>query len=345
MRLPAESTTDLSDVLPYDWSLLARYQPVARRAASEVELYLSRGCPYNCSFCMERAKRDTSWRAAEPLAAVEELHRADRELDLRGWSLRILDPLFGLRSDWRKTFLSALAERPVRADKVWLVLRADLIDREDMALMARANVACGFGLESGDPAQLKRIRKTGKLHGFLDKMLDIAQWARELNVAWGANIIVGHPGETEQSMRTSAAYMRKLFLDPRGTHGFLAADPFRLYPGSPIDDQLDDWVRDTGMHAHRYPWWFDGDQDFLSEWIDPSASLDYLTAERLRHELFDPVLREIPERFAYQGAGREYMLRAPKAEAARTDPRRRERTRSLHRLWSRLSAFEAGAAQ
>ena len=185
--------------MPYDWSLLARYLPALQRSASELQIYLSRGCPYDCSFCMERAKRDTSWRAIEAEAAIEELHRVDRIVDLRGMSLRILDPLFGMKSEWRKHVLNGLARRPLRADKTWLVMRADLIDREDMALMARANVACGFGLESGDPGQLRRIRKSGKLASFLDKMLQIADWARELNVPFGANIIVGHPGETEAS--------------------------------------------------------------------------------------------------------------------------------------------------
>jgi len=335
--LGPESLTDLSSLVPYDWSLLDRYRPVLKRTASQVEIYLARGCPYDCSFCMERTKRDTSWRAIEALQAVEELHRVDRFADLRGMSLRILDPLFGMKVEWRKQFLEELARRPVRADKTWLVMRVDLIDREDMVLMARANVACGFGLESGDQGQLRRIRKSGKLAGFLDKMLQIAEWARELNVAFGANIIIGHPGESEQSLRTSARYMERLFLDPRGTHGFLAVDPFRLYPGSPIDEALPEWIAETGMHVHRYPWWFDGDQAFLSEWVDPSSSLDYVRTKELVHELFAPILHEIPKRFAYTGSGREYMLRAPLDEAAHYTEARRRRWRELHGLWSQLN--------
>ena len=335
--LGPESLTDLSSLVPYDWSLLQRYQPVLKRAASQVEIYLARGCPYDCSFCMERTKRDTSWRAIDALDAVEELHRVDRHVDLRGMSLRILDPLFGMKVDWRKQFLEALARRPVRADKTWLVMRIDLIDREDMALMSRANVAVGFGLESGDQGQLRRIRKSGKLAGFLDKMMDIAQWSRELNVPWGANIITGHPGETEQSLRTSAKYMERLFLDPRGTHGFLAVDPFRLYPGSPIDEALPEWTAETGMRVHRYPWWFDGDQSFLSEWIDASDELDYARTKNLVHELFAPILQQIPERFAYQGSGREYMLRAPLEEATHYTEARRRHWQELHALWSQLN--------
>jgi hypothetical protein len=219
-------------------------------------------------------------------------------------------------------------------------MRVDLIDREDMALMARANVACGFGLESGDEGQLRRIRKSGKLTSFLDKMLQVSEWARELSVPFGANIIVGHPGETEASLRTSARYMEKLFLGPHGTHGFLAVDPFRLYPGSPIDEQLSTWIAETGMHVHRYPWWFDGDQAFLSEWVDPSDSLDYVRTKHLTYELFAPILREIPKRFAYVGAGREYMLRAPFAEATNYTEARHQQWQQLHALWSKLNRRE-----
>lgn len=331
-----ESLPDPSVLGGYDWSLLARYLPIMRRSASELQLYLSRGCPYDCSFCMERAKRDTSWRAIDADEAVAELHRVDALVDLRGMSLRILDPLFGMKSEWRKRVLHGLVKKPLRAEKTWLVMRADLIEREDMELMARANVACGFGLESGDPGQLRRIRKSGKLASFLDKMLQIADWARELNVAFGANIIVGHPGESEASMRESARYMERLFLDPRGTHGFLAVDPFRLYPGSPIDEHLDQWKADTGMRVHRYPWWWDGDQAFLSEWIDPSDSLDYARCKALYYELFEPIVRAIPERFAYQGRGREYMLRAPLGELAVFSPERKRMLRQQHAFWSRV---------
>ena len=51
---------------PVDWELLSRYRSTARSAASQAEIYLSRGCSYDCAFCMERAKRDTSWRALDP---------------------------------------------------------------------------------------------------------------------------------------------------------------------------------------------------------------------------------------------------------------------------------------
>jgi protein-L-isoaspartate(D-aspartate) O-methyltransferase len=336
--LGPESVPDPSELVPYDWSLLERYRPVARRVASQAEIYLSRGCPYDCAFCMERAKRDVSWRALDPEEAVEELHRLDQFLDLSRWTLFVADALFGMKRKWRKTFLEALARRPIRARKIWLLIRVDLVEREDIALMARANVGPGFGLESGDPEQLKRIRKAGRLHDYLEKMITVAEWAREDNVAFGCNIIVGHPGETEKSLRTSAAYMKRLFVDhPKGTHGFLSVDPFRLYPGSPIDEERDAWERDTGMRVHRYPWWHDGDQDFLAEWVDPSGDLTFRRCNELRHELFDPIVTAIADRYAYTGPARDYYMRAVTEQVELVEPKRRLRTLGMWHLWRGLT--------
>jgi protein-L-isoaspartate(D-aspartate) O-methyltransferase len=331
---------------PYDWTLLESYRPVARRVASQAEIYLSRGCPYDCAFCMERAKRDVSWRALEPGRAVEEMHRLDRFLDLSGWTLFVADALFGMKRPWRRAFLEELARRPVRARKIWLLIRLDLVDREDLALMARANVAPGFGLESGDPEMIRTIRKAGRLDEHLDRMMDVAGWAHELGVPFGANVIVGHPGETEASLRRSAAFLERVFLgDPRGTMGFLSVDPFRLYPGSPIDEEREDWEQRTGMRAHRYPWWNDGDQGFLSEWVDPSASLDFARARALKHLLFDPIVRAIPARFAYQGPARDYFERAISEQVALASDRARLADLGLWHLWQGLTGRDGGDAR
>lgn len=340
--LGPESVAHPDEADPYDWSLLDRYRPVAHRVASQAEIYLSRGCPYDCAFCMERAKRDVSWRALEPGRAVEEMHRLDRFLDLSQWTLFIADALFGMKRPWRRAFLEELARRPIRARKIWLLIRLDLVEREDLALMARANVAPGFGLESGDPALLRTIRKAGRLDDHLDRMMDVAAWAHELGVPFGANVIVGHPGETEETMRRSAAFLSRLFLgDPRGTMGFLSVDPFRLYPGSPIDEEREEWEARTGMKVHRYPWWDDGDQGFLSEWVDPSATLGFRRTLELKRELFDPIVRAIPARFAYQGPARDYFERAIDEQVELASDRARLNTLGLWHLWKELTGGDA----
>jgi|GEM_PF-469475 len=312
---------DELDALPVtDWSLLDRYKGIARSIASQTQLYLSRGCPFDCAFCMERAKRDVSWRAFSVDRAVEEVLALHRWLDLRSWTLYVADALFGMKVSWRRTFLAKLATHQVPVEKIWLLIRVDLVEDEDLRLFADANCGLGFGLESGDPTQLATIRKAGRLDTYLDRMKDIAAWALERDVPWGANVIVGHPGETPSSIERSAKYLNELFLGPRGTTGFLSVDPFRLYPGSPIDAERGDWEARYGTKFHAVgsglTWWHEGDPDFLSEWVDPSRELDFLTRERMQDQHFAPLLDAIEPRFVYQGKARDYFVRSLRDQAS-----------------------------
>lgn len=321
--LGPEAIDDLDSLPPSDWSLLARYKGIARRVASQAQVYLSRGCPFDCAFCMERAKRETSWRPLSVERAIGEIESLHRFLDLRGWTLYFGDALFGMRKSWRRNFLEELARRQVPVDKHWLLIRVDLVEDEDLRLFAGANCGLGFGLESGDPGQLAVIRKSGRLDDYLDRMEHIAERAREHDVPWGANVICGHPGETEATLRNSAAWLERLFVRQRGTTGFLSIDPFRLYPGSPIDADRGYYEQKFGTRFHRPHWWDDGDPAFLSEWVDPSEGLDWRRREALQHELLVPVLAQVEQHFVYRGSAREYFLRAVREQLQFCAPRQR----------------------
>lgn len=324
-----------------DWHLLDRYKPIARTVASQAEIYLSRGCPFSCSFCMERAKRCSQWRALDPYDAVEELHRLDAYLDLSSWTVFVADALFGMSKGWRRDFLDALARRPIRARKTWVLTRLDGIEREDIAMMAVANVAPGFGLESGDPRMLALMDKSSQPEWYLEHMVHVAEWANARRVPFGANVMIGHPGETESSMRATARYLRRIFTDAGPCTGFVSIDPFRLYPGSAVEAQLGRWTEVTGMRVHRYPWWHDGDQDFLAEWIEPSGDLDFRTALRLRRELFGPIVEAVASRFAYHGTARSYFERAAREQVELLAPKRILRTLGQWHLWTMLTGGSA----
>lgn len=333
--LGSDAVEHLDELPPSDWSYLNRYRTVARKLNSQAQVYFSRGCPFDCAFCMERAKREVSWRAFSIERALEEIKSLHRFLDLRTWTVYIADALFGMKVSWRRTFLEALARENLPVDKFWLLIRVDLVDHEDLRLFKEANCGLGFGLESGDPALLATIRKAGRLEDYLDRMRAVSAWAREHDVPWGANVIVGHPGETPATIVKSAEYLRELFLDPKGVTGFLSVDPFRLYPGSPIDTERPQWEARFGCVFHRTNWWHDGDQEFLAEWVDPSRELTYLERARLQHEHFTPILRQIESNFVYKGGARDYFLRAVRDQVRQSDARTRMHYLDRHYAWHR----------
>jgi protein-L-isoaspartate O-methyltransferase len=294
-----EVVEDLDELPPYDWSLLRRYLPRAEQLGRKAQIYLSRGCPFHCTFCMERCKAASRWRPFSPERALDELRRLGSVLELRNWVLNIADPLFGLQSDWRRQVLEGIARQGLLPRQHWTLTRVDALEEEDVRLLARARFAIGVGLESGSPAMLALMRKTEKPERYLDGIRRFAALARRSRLSWAANIILGHPGETGETMAETAAYARELFAGP--TPGWLSVDPFRLYPGSEVFVELDGY-RARGARFPFDHWWeMHGDMSAAAELVDPSAELVAEERVRLMHELFGGLVAQIRTSFQYTG--------------------------------------------
>ena len=51
---------------------------------------------------------------------------------------------------------------------------------------------------------------------------------------------------------------------------------------APISPERASYERRFGTRFHRPQWWEDGDPEFLAEWVDPSAELDWARREELQ---------------------------------------------------------------
>jgi len=99
----------------------------------------------------------------EPLANLDELPPLDWPLLDRylavGRRLFLSDIVFGLHAAWRSERLEPLARLDLGMRKIWALSRAELLGPGDVERCQRANVALGFGPESGDPRMLGLIGK------------------------------------------------------------------------------------------------------------------------------------------------------------------------------------------
>ena len=335
--LGPEPLADLDELPPLDWSLLGRYREVGRQFGGQANLHFSRGCPFRCSFCMERSKGETAWRAWSPARAIEELRRLHAWLGLKGRTLFIADAVFGLDAAWRREMLERLAQLDLGLRAIWALTRIDRVGPGDAERFRRAGFGLGFGLESGDPGMLRLIGKTRDAEGFLARFQSFAAEAAKIGLPWGANVIAGHPGETAASLERSARFVGKLFLGTANLTGFLSVDPFRLYPGSLVDRQLDEYARQFGTRVHRPRWWNYSDQAFTAEWVDPSRALSYRQREALTARLFEPIARGIAERFAYRGPAADYFRRSVERAVELFSPPVRLRTLADYHLWRGLT--------
>jgi radical SAM superfamily enzyme YgiQ (UPF0313 family) len=297
----------LDELPPLEWSLMDRYRTLLVDERRQLNINLSRGCPFQCEFCMERSKRTVRWRPYSPERAVEELHRLLIAFPRTGGVLRITDALFACNPDWRYEFLDRLKQRPLSVNKVWVVTRSDLLEEGDIERFHDAGFAVGFGIESGDPEMLRIMRKTADPLRFLQRFANQAQKAEAIGMPWGANLIVGHPGETPESLSRSATWIASLVRSLKRPTGFFGVDPYRYYPGSAVYQRLDDYQARYGTFVHSPVWWQSEDPTKNSTRIDASWELSFEYRDELRRRLFLPILTDLFSRFAYDGTENQYF--------------------------------------
>ena len=314
---PKRVVADLDELPPYRWELLKRYWPRATQIGRKFQLYLARGCVYHCTFCMERAKSGYTWRAYSAERAVEELERLSRFTDLKRWVINLADPLFGFNRAWRRQVLSGIIEKNLLPRQYWTLTRSDDLHEEDIELLARANFSIGIGMESGSPRMLKLMQKGNKPERYLEAQLRLARLSRRHGLNWAGNIILGHPGETMESMRETHAFARELFASAKETCGWLSIDPFRLYPGSHVHEQMAHYEQTYGTRFYHKQWWKSWyDAPFRAEHLDASAEVDFGARARFMYDHYAPLMREIFEKFRGQGRSIDRVFKRSLEEQA-----------------------------
>jgi radical SAM superfamily enzyme YgiQ (UPF0313 family)/protein-L-isoaspartate O-methyltransferase len=309
---------ELDELPPYAWELLDRYWPRAHDIGRKFQIYLARGCPYHCTFCMERAKSGYKWRAYSSERAVDELRRLAARTDLSQWVVNVADPLFGFHRRWRRDVLRGIVEHRLFPRQYWTLTRSDDLEDEDVELLAKARFSIGIGLESGSPKMLGLMQKGNKPEAYLGAIGRLARLSRVHGLNWATNVIVGHPGETPASMRETHAFLRELFLSAPETCGWLSIDPFRLYPGAQVHEAMAVWGQLHGARFHQPTWWkswYDG--AFRAEHVDPSRELDYEGRLRFMVEAYAPLVAEIQTRFRGQGRSIDRVFRRSLEEQVR----------------------------
>lgn len=300
---------------PYKWELLNRYWPRAQDIGRKFQIYLSRGCPYHCTFCMERSKSGYQWRAFGAERAVDELKRLSTFTSLDHWVINLADPLFGFNRKWRRQVLEGIIENQLFPRQYWTLTRSDDLQEEDVELLAKARFSIGIGMESGSPRMLALMQKGNKPEKYLEGQLRLARLSRKFGLNWAGNIILGHPGETIESMVETRDFARELFTSASDTCGWLSIDPFRLYPGSHVHENMTHYESEYGTKFYHKRWWtswYDG--PFRAEHLDASGTVDFETRVRFMYENYAPLMGEILGKFRGQGRSVDRVFQRSLAE-------------------------------
>jgi radical SAM superfamily enzyme YgiQ (UPF0313 family) len=205
-----------------DWDSL----PDHLFASGVIPLQASSGCPYSCAFCnFVMDKHRTYAKSIDNIIA--EMTAVARRGVKYVW---FVDDIFRLgRHDLDKVCEAMIA---ANLDMKWMTLiRADTVAGVDFDLLHRAGcVELQFGLESADPEVLAAMNKRADP----DTYRTAVQGAMTAGINVSAYFVIGHPGETKESLERTIAFIKEIqYPDLPGSLSW-SIYPFLLVPLSPI---------------------------------------------------------------------------------------------------------------
>ncbi|MEP0827094.1 MAG: B12-binding domain-containing radical SAM protein [bacterium] len=290
------------DIIDYDWSLVDNLiNTNFSGRVGTVNLFLSRGCPFRCSFCMEPLK-PSAWRVLSPELAIAQIKNAIEHYSPA--AVGVGDACFGVRSGWRKEFISRLVELN---PPCWILFetRPDYIDDDDIRKLSRLKIEIQFGVESCSPKILRLMNKTKHPEDFLTSFLETSRALSENGIVHGGNIIFNHPGETKATLNETFS-----FIDAQLARGqsylIWTCHGYMHFPGSEIYQNQGRYEKEFGA---KFPgkWWLEEADPFVSSrQVVPSSELGGDETElwrkmyREREQKFKDGLTDIAFRIAAQ---------------------------------------------
>jgi anaerobic magnesium-protoporphyrin IX monomethyl ester cyclase len=181
----------------------------------------SRGCPYQCSYC-DRSVFRQSFR----FNSAQYLYEHMRYLNER-WGIRHInfyDDQFTFHRQRVIEFCDMMIDSPLRMTFNCAV-RAEHVDQDLLKHMKSAGCwMISLGIESGDPELLARHRQNVDLELLAQRIREI----KGAGIRTKGLLMMGLPGETEESIKKSMAYVASLPIDD------FNLTKFTPFPGSPI---------------------------------------------------------------------------------------------------------------
>ncbi len=242
---PAREFIRNLDLLPLP---ARRLLPLGRYRAlgMPISMTTTRGCPFQCIFCVGRKMVGARVRYRSPKIVVDELEQVNR---LGFHQVNIADDLFTANKDHCLAVCDEILRRKL-AVKWTSFARVDTVSVEVLERMRAAGcTAVSFGIESGDPGILKTIKKGITL----EQVEEAVRMCTQAGVTPFASFILGLPGETPETIKTTMTFGKRL-REIGLLYGFHLLAPF---PGTEVRERCaalglriltEDWSQ---YHANR----------------------------------------------------------------------------------------------
>jgi len=219
---PAERLTSKElDQLPYP-AFDQYYQTSETGTDRRYPIMASRGCPFNCAFCMQVLGRQVRRRL--PGNLLREVEMAVKKFGVKTFAF--YDEIFIFNDQASVKTLKLMKKHQFAKKLRWCAnSRANLITKDLAKLAKQAGCySLEFGVESGSEEILKKINKQITLKQVEKAIGEI----KASGIKTFAYFILGHPGETRKTIRATIDFAVKLNPDQ------IAVGLMVPYPGTEI---------------------------------------------------------------------------------------------------------------
>ncbi len=167
----------------------------------------SRGCPFQCSFCVASQMFGAKFRGRSPKNVVDELEWLKNDYGAEGISFH--DDTLTLDKKRIVDICDEMIARKINLP--WgCQTRVDTVSPEILAKMHKAGCnEVSFGVESGCQKILDAVHKKFEL----TQAEKAIKWAKKEGLFVAVSTIIGYPGETKESMQLTSELMRRIEPD------------------------------------------------------------------------------------------------------------------------------------
>ncbi len=255
--LPNNPIRDLNDLPPIEFSIFDKYI----EKFNHLSISLSRGCPFSCNFCMEKGLSNSErsvkgWKAYSPRRAIQEVNsmiKFGKEHAIKIFGF--YDPTFGLNKKWLLSFLDSFNFNEDDFSYCWVETRLDILNRELIKKFQQKRFFLMYGLESYSDNMLKIMNKCVNPREYLNKFEEIYNVHKEINAKLTFNILMNHPGETQESYAITYDRLEKLEKENDLDFFYFNIRFYHHFPGTVLYNKSNEFEKNYGTKIYFPEWW------------------------------------------------------------------------------------------
>ena len=194
-------------------------------------MLISRGCPFQCTFCSSPQMWTTKWQARDPNCVIEEMQFYIDKYKITNFDFYDLTAI--VRKDWIIKFCQKIIKK--NWNITWQMpsgTRSEALDDETLGLMMLSGQKhISYAPESASKTTLQKIKKKIKI----ENMKESIKSALSKGMGVKLNLMLGFPDETHKEMLETLRFV--IYAAFVGVSDVYLAS-FAPYPGSELFDEM-----------------------------------------------------------------------------------------------------------